>query len=141
MESVDSVIASELRRRASDLYRRSDNVALGRDGSGVDRVGQLREQADDLIARAERLDVQALTIKRLEDEARKTERGKVEAFALTEYATEQCSCGDCDELGTVCGPEWFGYELGLAHALRAVETWLADPHHGPLEVLTLEVKL
>lgn len=90
---------------------------------------------------AHRADMQALTIQRLES-ASDPLRGKVEAFPLLDgYATEPCSCGDCDELGTACGPEWFGYELGLTCALRAVETWLSDPHHGSREVLTLEVKL
>lgn len=99
----------------------------------------------DMLAQLEiigrRADMQALTIQRLEG-ASDPLRGKVEVFPLPDgYATEPCSCGDCDELGTVCGPPSFGYELGLTCALRAVETWLSDPHHGPREVLTLEVKL
>lgn len=45
--------ADELDAVARDLYRRSDNVPLDRSGSGIERVGTLRETADRLKARAD----------------------------------------------------------------------------------------
>lgn len=54
------IVAAELRRLAADLYRRSDNVPLGRSSGtvnhGVERVGDLREAAERLLARAHELD-------------------------------------------------------------------------------------
>lgn len=52
------VVAAELRRLARDYERRSDNVPLGRDAhatGAVDRVGALREFAQELRARADEL--------------------------------------------------------------------------------------
>jgi hypothetical protein len=43
----------QLRETAADLYRRADNIPLGRDGSGLDRMGELRDVADALTALAE----------------------------------------------------------------------------------------
>lgn len=48
--------AHKLREVAADLYRRSDNIPLGRGGTGIDRVGALRDLADALTARAETLE-------------------------------------------------------------------------------------
>jgi hypothetical protein len=50
--------AEELRARARELYRRSDNVPLfsGDDRAAIERVGDLREEADRLMARADELD-------------------------------------------------------------------------------------
>lgn len=50
-----ALVADELRRFAAGLYRRSDNVPLGRDGGGIERVGCLRDLADQMIARADEL--------------------------------------------------------------------------------------
>lgn len=50
------VAADDLRQSAYALYRRSDNVVLGRDGTGIDRVAELRTLADGLIRQADELD-------------------------------------------------------------------------------------
>lgn len=55
-EHEASETADELRKRANMLYRRSDNVPLSRDGSGVDRVAELRTEADALMAHADKMD-------------------------------------------------------------------------------------
>lgn len=45
--------ADELRARAYDLYRRSDNVPMSADNrASIERVGDLREEAEQLMARA-----------------------------------------------------------------------------------------
>jgi hypothetical protein len=55
-EAGPLLVAAELRRLASDLYRRSDNVPLSRTGGGIERVGALRDLADQLSTRADQLD-------------------------------------------------------------------------------------
>lgn len=49
-------VAEDLRERAYALHRRSDNVPLHRDGTGIDKVAALRTEADELIRRADVLD-------------------------------------------------------------------------------------
>jgi hypothetical protein len=55
------MIADQLRSTASGLYRHSDNIPLGRDGSGTDRVAELREVADELVELAGRLEQAAVS--------------------------------------------------------------------------------
>lgn len=50
--NVAANVAEELDRQASDLERRSDNVPMGREGHGVERVGTLRDVASRLRDRA-----------------------------------------------------------------------------------------
>lgn len=66
-------------------------------------------------------------------------RGIVEADASDVVSRELCSNDTDHGPGVVCGPDSFGYELCLECAVAAVEQWLADPHHGPREILSLEV--
>jgi hypothetical protein len=54
------VVADRLRRIAADLYRRSDNTVMTT-SSGIERVGTLRQIADQLSAEAAELDPQGGT--------------------------------------------------------------------------------
>ncbi len=56
-QDANRELAELLREKARALYTRSDNVPLYRDDRrGIDRVGELREEADALMARADKLD-------------------------------------------------------------------------------------
>lgn len=66
-------------------------------------------------------------------------RGIVEADASDVASRELCSNDTDHGPGVVCGPQDFGYELCVSCAATAVEQWLADPHHGPREILSLDV--